>query len=57
MRKIDKGVEPQSLIQWKRHHQNSTYNDLPSIERQDIRSNCLEEQSTLVNITTVKNYP
>ncbi len=44
MRKIDKGAGPQSLMQWKRHHQNSTYKDLPSVERQDIRSSCLEDQ-------------
>lgn len=44
MRKIDKGVEPDSLTQWKRGHLNGSYKDLTRIEREDIRSHCLQEQ-------------
>lgn len=44
MRKINKGVEPDSLTQWKRGHLNGSYNDLSSVERQDIRSSCIKEQ-------------
>jgi len=44
VRKIDKGTEPDRLTQWKRQHKNSTYQDLPPVKRQDIRSDCLKEQ-------------
>ncbi len=46
MRKITKvnGVEPQSLTQWKARNPQGSYKDLTSVERQDIRTECLKEQ-------------
>lgn len=46
MRKITKrkGYEPDSLIAWKRRYPNGGYLDLTETERQDIRSECTQEQ-------------
>lgn len=46
MRKIIKGDEPASLSGWKRRkaNRNKTYSDLSQTERQDIRTQCTEEQ-------------
>ena len=44
MRKISKQAEPDSLTRWKRANPNGTYQDLSHIERQDIRTCCLQEQ-------------
>lgn len=46
MRRITKrkGYEPDSLIAWKRRHPNGGYLDLTETERQDIRSECTQEQ-------------
>ncbi len=49
MRKITKrvGFEPQSLTDWKRRNPHGKYTDLSTLEREDIRSECLEEQYCL----------
>lgn len=46
MRKINKvaGSEPQSLSNWKRRHPQGNYLDLSETERQDIRSQCAQDQ-------------
>ncbi|NOQ13212.1 MAG: TIGR02646 family protein [Methyloprofundus sp.] len=44
MRKIDKGIEPIELTEWKRSNPAGTYNDLSHIERKAIRFDCLREQ-------------
>ncbi len=44
MRKIDKGIEPQSLTRWKRSNNALRYRDLPSEESRSIRSSCISEQ-------------
>ena len=46
MRKINKrpGFEPLSLTDWKGKHLKGKYTDLTNVEREDIRSECLEEQ-------------
>lgn len=44
MRKINKGPEPGSLIQWKHRHPHGSYDQLSERERQDIRTACSEEQ-------------
>lgn len=47
MRKIDKGLEPKSLADFKKTSQNKrsiNYQDLPMEVRQDIRTACLAEQ-------------
>lgn len=44
MRKIEKGVEPQSLTGFKKTHPSARYKDAPHYVRQDIRQACVEEQ-------------
>ncbi len=44
MRKIDKGMEPQSLSRWKRSNNALRYRDLPPEESRSIRSSCISEQ-------------
>ncbi len=44
MRKINKGIEPIKLTDWKTSNPAGTYNDLSHIERQAIRLDCLKEQ-------------
>jgi uncharacterized protein (TIGR02646 family) len=44
MRRITKGVEPQSLTGWKAGNQQGNYDGLSYLERQDIRTECLKEQ-------------
>ncbi|ANJ55099.1 hypothetical protein PMA3_07955 [Pseudomonas silesiensis] len=44
MRKIDKGMEPQSLTRWKRSNNALRYRDLPREESRSIRSSCISEQ-------------
>lgn len=46
MRKINKraGFEPLSLTNWKGINPQGKYTDLTHVEREDIRSECLEEQ-------------
>lgn len=47
MRKIDKGMEPAELTNWKRHNPHSRYVDLhedPLGVRRAIRASCLSEQ-------------
>jgi len=44
VRKIDKGVEPESLTRFKRSDRTLIYRDLPAQERQAIRSSCITEQ-------------
>ena len=44
MRKIDKGMEPQSLTRWKRSNSALRYRDLPWEESRSIRSSCISEQ-------------
>lgn len=44
MRKIDKGMEPQSLTRFNRSDNTSRYRDLPPEESRSIRSSCISEQ-------------
>ncbi|RON41980.1 hypothetical protein BK666_23460 [Pseudomonas frederiksbergensis] len=44
MRKISKGIEPQSLTRFKRSDKTLRYRDLPPEESRSIRSSCLSEQ-------------
>ncbi|VVN33116.1 retron system putative HNH endonuclease [Pseudomonas fluorescens] len=44
MRKIDKGIEPQSLTRLKRADNALRYRDLPPDESRSIRSSCISEQ-------------
>ncbi len=46
MRKINKraGFEPQNLTDWKLRNPQGSYADLTHVEREDIRSECLQEQ-------------
>ena len=44
MRKINKQIEPTSLSRWKTVNPNGAYQDLSYVERQDIRTMCLQEQ-------------
>ncbi|SEI71346.1 TIGR02646 family protein [Allopseudospirillum japonicum] len=44
MRKIDKGIEPLSLIAFKQGSPNARYSDLSDVERRDIRAACTTEQ-------------
>lgn len=47
MRRINKGIEPQFLTDWKRAHPSGTYGDLSFVERQAIRQACTVEQNYL----------
>jgi len=44
VRKINKGIEPIELTDWKKSNLVGTYDDLSHIERQAIRLDCLKEQ-------------
>jgi len=47
VRKIDKGMEPQSLTRWKRSNSALRYKDLPREESRSIRTSCISEQHGL----------
>ena len=44
MRKINKGIEPETLTRWKRLNSTLRYPDLPVEESRSIRSACISEQ-------------
>lgn len=44
MRKIEKGCQPSEVGLWKRRNPTGSYRDLTHIERQAIRTACVEEQ-------------
>lgn len=47
MRRINKGMEPQSLTRWKRSYTTLRYRDLPPDESRSIRASCISEQHGL----------